>query len=104
METINIPDDAAAACAMFHDITNRVIMPAKEKGVAHAMAAAARFIDLQSRNVPSAGTQQALHHRVAFVCGDNCLHVPLRPTAGVSSAPVLCCDSSTGGSGNLSTK
>jgi len=50
MEDIpGIPEDVAAVLAKLHDITNRVILPAKEKGAAHALQCARAFMDAQSR-------------------------------------------------------
>ena len=44
----SIPEDVKATLMKIHDITNRVILPAKDKGAAYALECARAFMDAQS--------------------------------------------------------
>ncbi len=52
----------------FHDITSRVIVPAKVKGIAHAMEAAQAFLRAQSRANERHRGQPLRNNSVLVVC------------------------------------
>ena len=73
-----IDPETAAVLAQFHEITTRVILPAKAKGAAFAAQAAAQFMKLQSSNAEPVVRAQPLRDcGVAAVCRSNNAHLPV---------------------------
>ena len=73
----------------FLDITQRVIIPERMKGATHMSQKASDFIARFDRNVRAPGTPTILYcGQSSLRCGDNG-DVSMRPTVGLSSAPLL---------------
>ena len=83
------------AARTFLDITQRVIIPERLKGATHMSHKANDFIARCDRNVRAPGTPTILY------CGQSSIRrgdngdVSVRPTVGVSSAPLLPLDPGT---------
>lgn len=94
--------DSLAAAALIHEVTLRTIHPALSKGPAHRAECVAKFIVAQNRvngKGQYLGNQSVCHSGVTALCDSNYASVPLRPAAGVPSAPLLPVDACPSGIG-----
>lgn len=69
--------DVAAVVAMIHDITNRVILPAKEKGAAFAAERAQAFLAAQSRANEANRGSEICNHSVPALCDVHDIQLPM---------------------------
>jgi uncharacterized membrane protein YuzA (DUF378 family) len=82
-----------AAAAIIHEVTLRTIHPALSKGPAYRAERVAKFITSQNRvngqQTQHSGNQSLCHSCVPSLCGNSNTSVPLRPSPGVPSPPLL---------------
>jgi len=89
----NVSDPDTLAClAKLHDITNRVVLPARERVIKHM-----EEITALNRNEPVTRTSEVLHSGQPSVCSRIDGNVPVRPAPGLSPASLLCGDADADG-------
>ena len=99
MEKYVVTDSEVLACLeKLHDITHRVVLPARERAIKHMEEIAAL-----NRNGAKqvAGTPEVLHSGESSVCSGNNGNVPVRPAPGMSPASFLPGDADAGGVSGL---